>query len=77
MQTEIFDIAASDCCTIAAQLLWHGHTAAHLKNEHKIMKQGRIHGRRCVRLSYLLNSGSAFERVCVYVRERVCVCVCV
>ena len=36
-------------------------------------KQGRIHGRRCVRLCFLVNSGGAFVRVSVYVHERECV----
>ena len=31
-----------------------------------ISKQGRIHGRRCVRLCYLVNSGRAFVCVCVW-----------
>ena len=43
-------------------------------------KQGRIHGRRCVRLCYLVNSGRAIVFVCmcmcVCVCERARVCVC-
>ena len=44
-------------------------------------KQGQIHGRICVWLCFLVNSGGAFVRMSINVRERVCVwacaCVCV
>ena len=52
-----------------------------------MQKHGRIHGCRCVRLRSLVNSSSAFVRVCIHVRKcvrkhvcacmRVCMCVCV
>ena len=53
-----------------------GPTKLHKNKKKPKKKQGRIHGRRCVRLCYLVNSGGAFVRMCVYVRERVCVCDC-
>ena len=42
-----------------------------------LLEQGRIHGRRCVRLCFLIISGGAFVRMSINVRERVCVCVSV
>ena len=45
---------------------------------HLETKQGRIHGHRCVRLCYPVNSSGAFVRVGVYVHVYVrCVCVSV
>ena len=39
----------------------------------ELQQQGQIHGHRCVRLCYLVNSGGAFVHVSVHLRERVCV----